>query len=192
MTSAAATLDGELVTGSKALVLRADKASHANTIVQYHSIGSGAIAIVPIPPLAVGLILANNLKMLHGLSSVYGIAFRKDLGKSAISSFLVACGSMSISGRLVWGLSTLMPFAAPIISMSTASLMATALTYANGQIFKQHFASGGTFLDFDPEKVRDHYAELIEEGKKLHVKKATKKRAKKKVAKKTAKKAATK
>ena len=30
--------------------------------------------------------------------------------------------------------------------------------YAVGKVFIQHFASGGTFLTFDPEKVRAHYA----------------------------------
>ena len=39
--------------------------------------------------------------------------------------------------------------------------------YAMGQLFVQHFESGGTFLTFDPEKVRGHYAELFEEGKEL-------------------------
>jgi len=28
------------------------------------------------------------------------------------------------------------------------------MSWAVGRIFMQHFASGGTFLDFDPDKVR--------------------------------------
>ena len=27
-----------------------------------------------------------------------------------------------------------------------------------GRVFIQHFASGGTFLDFDPESVRKHFS----------------------------------
>ena len=42
-----------------------------------------------------------------------------------------------------------------------------ATTYAVGKVFIEHFESGGTFLDFDPEKMRDHFQELYEEGKQL-------------------------
>ncbi|MCP4106117.1 MAG: hypothetical protein GY749_11350 [Desulfobacteraceae bacterium] len=44
---------------------------------------------------------------------------------------------------------------------------ASASTYALGKIFIQHFASGGTFLTFDPEKVKAYYAEMFEDGKKV-------------------------
>jgi hypothetical protein len=43
--------------------------------------------------------------------------------------------------------------------------LAAAFTYAVGKVFVQHFASGGTFLDFDPKKVREHFAREFEEGK---------------------------
>jgi len=43
--------------------------------------------------------------------------------------------------------------------------VAGASTYAVGQVFIQHFESGGTFLDFDPEKVKGYFAEQFEKGK---------------------------
>jgi hypothetical protein len=42
---------------------------------------------------------------------------------------------------------------------------AASFTYAVGKVFLQHFAFGGTFLDFDPKKVREHFARQFEEGK---------------------------
>ena len=143
------------------------RTSQANQVVRNHSIVSGALGIVPIPPLGVALIIANGLKMVHKLSTIYGVEFNKEIGKSAISSFLAACGTFSISGRLIWGLSTALPAAAPVIGVVTRPLFSTALMYAMGKLFIQHFESGGTFLTFDPEKVRGHYAELFEEGKEL-------------------------
>ncbi len=136
----------------------------ANHIVRNHSIVSGALGVVPIPPLGVALITANGLKMVHKLSSIYGVEFNKEIGKSAIGCFLAAYGSLSISGRLIWGLSTALPVAAPMIGVVTRPLISTALMYLMGKIFIQHFESGGTFLTFDPEKVRGHYAELFQEG----------------------------
>ena len=49
--------------------------------------------------------------------------------------------------------------------------LAGASTYAVGKVFVQHFESGGTFLNFDPEDVRDYYAEQFEKGKAAAAKK---------------------
>jgi len=144
-----------------------DLTSNANRVVKIHSALSGALGVIPLPPLGVAMIVANNLKMLHKLSSIYGVKYYKDVGKEAISSFLVGCGTYSISGRLIWGLSTLAPVAAPVISVVTIPVFGSAATYAIGKLFVQHFESGGTFLTFDPEKVRGYYAELFNEGKEL-------------------------
>jgi len=141
--------------------------TRVDKLVRNHSVLSAAIGVVPIPPLAMGLILTNNLKMLHKLSSIYGVKFSKDIGKAAISSFLGGCGTVSISGRLIWGLSTAIPVAAPVISMVTIPALGAGTTYAIGHLFIQHFESGGTFLTFDPEKVKGHYAKLFAEGEKL-------------------------
>jgi len=162
MTAVTTTIDGTLEQ-----IKHKNLTSRANKAVKLHSILSGAMGVIPIPPLGVAMIVANNLKMLHKLSSIYGVKYREDVGKAAISSFLVGCGTFSISGRLIWGLSTVVPVAAPVIGVVTIPLFATSATYAMGKLFVQHFESGGTFLTFDPEKVRGHYAELFEEGGKL-------------------------
>lgn len=153
--------------GSSAQANPNDRTAEANLVVRNHCIVGGAIGFVPIPPLGVALIIANGLKMLHKLSTIYGVEFNKNLGKAAISSFLAACGTYSISGRLVWGLGTALPAAMPVVAVVTRPLFAAGVLYVMGKIFVQHFESGGTFLTFDPEKVRSHYAELFEEGKEL-------------------------
>jgi len=142
-----------------------DRFAQANNVVRNHTVVSGALGVVPIPPLGVALIIANGLKMIHKLSTIYDVEFKKDIGKAAISSFMTGCASFAISGRLMWGLSTVLPFAAPVIVVVTRPLFAAAVMYAMGKIFTMHFESGGTFLTFDPEKVRDNYAKLLEEGK---------------------------
>ena len=156
------TLDGTLEN-----VKHRYRISRVNRLVRNHSLLSAPLGAIPMPPLAMSLILANNLTMLKRLSSVYDVKFSKDAGKAAISSFLGSCGALSISGRLIWGLSTAIPVAAPVISVVTTPLMGFALTYAIGHLFIQHFESGGTFLNFDPEQVKGHYAKLFKEGEKL-------------------------
>ena len=45
------------------------------------------------------------------------------------------------------------------------SVLAGASTYAIGNVFIQHFESGGTMLDFEPGKVREFYQQQVKEGK---------------------------
>ena len=42
-----------------------------------------------------------------------------------------------------------------------------AATWAIGKVFIQHFASGGTFLDFDPKKVKDYFMDLFKQGQEI-------------------------
>ena len=43
-------------------------------------------------------------------------------------------------------------------------VLAGAATYAVGKVFIQHFESGGTFLNFNPESVRGYYEAMFKEG----------------------------
>jgi uncharacterized protein (DUF697 family) len=143
------------------------RARRVNLLVRNHSIVGAAFGAVPLPPAAMGLVLANALKMLHKLSTIYDVPFRRDVGKTIISSFLTGCGTVSISGRVAFGLGLAIPSAIPVLNVVTTPVFGAAMTYAIGHIFIQHFESGGTFLTLDPDKVRAHYAKLFEEGQEL-------------------------
>lgn len=47
----------------------------------------------------------------------------------------------------------------------TLPAAAGATTYATSKVFTQHFASGGTLLNFNPEKVKHYYAEKLKQGR---------------------------
>jgi hypothetical protein len=47
------------------------------------------------------------------------------------------------------------------------SVFGGAFTYAVGQVFIQHYATGGTMLDFDTTKARTFMSEQYEKGKQL-------------------------
>jgi len=36
-----------------------------------------------------------------------------------------------------------------------------------GKVFMQHFASGGTFLNFNPDEVKEYYSQMFQEGKQV-------------------------
>lgn len=139
----------------------------ADAAVRNHAVGSAVVGAVPVGPLVMVLLLALNLKMVHKLSKIYDVDFNEDLGRAAIYSFIGACGSGAIGGRIIWGLSTLVPVAGQFIQAVTVPVFAAGFTYGIGKLFTQHFASGGTFLDFHPEEVREHFYAEFQEGMKL-------------------------
>ena len=47
------------------------------------------------------------------------------------------------------------------------SVLSGASTFALGEVFKKHFETGGTFLDFDPERLKKYYHEKFEKGKEM-------------------------
>ena len=61
----------------------------------------------------------------------------------------------------------LIPGIGSFIGGATVSVFAGASTYALGEVFKKHFSTGGTILDFDPDRLRKYYKEKFEKGKKV-------------------------
>jgi len=57
------------------------------------------------------------------------------------------------------------PLVGSIVSVATLPLFAGGITYALGKVFITHFASGGTFLDFDPDKVRGYFHQQVGKAK---------------------------
>ena len=143
---------------------KSERAKHADTVVRNHVIWSmGASFLIPIPVADVFAVSALQLDMIRQLSRVYDIDFAETQGKAIItsltSSTLARAGARSLI-KLVPGIGTL-------IGGVTVSIFNGASTYALGEVFKRHFESGGTILDFDTERLRKLYKEKFEKGKKV-------------------------
>jgi uncharacterized protein (DUF697 family) len=136
----------------------------ANAIMKNRMMWSAGAGLFPIPVVDMVALSGIQLEMLYSFSKLYDVPFRKDIGKSVIASLL---GSVLPTG-MAPGLASLIK-AIPLIGQTTGaltmSIVGGASTYAVGKIFIQHFEAGGTFLDFNPAKVKDHFAELYEKGK---------------------------
>lgn len=155
----------ETIGGDAALGQRAARVIRNNVV---WSMGAG---VIPIAFVDVAAIMAVQIKLLKQLSGVYGVPFRVNLGKSAVAALI---GGLTASGLTNGLLSTSLaqsvvrgiPIVGPLMAWSTLPTFAAAVTYAVGKVFEQHFASGGTFLTFDPTKVDDYFREKFEEAKK--------------------------
>ena len=138
--------------------------SSAAQAVKTHMLMALAVGLVPIPLIDVAGLTAIQLRLLSRLSSLYKVEFSDQLGKSVIGSLLGAGGSFLASSAASSLLFGLIPVAGWVVSALNSSVFAGASTYAVGKVFSQHFASGGTFLTFDPEKVREYYAQQFQQG----------------------------
>mgnify|MGYP001555731615 FL=1 len=143
---------------------KSDKAKHADTIIRNHIVWSmGASFLVPIPVADIFAVGALQLDMIRQLCRAYGVPFSETQGKAIVSaltsSTLARAGARSLI-KLVPGLGTL-------IGGLTVSIFNGASTYALGEVFKRHFETGGTILDFDVEGLKNMYKEKFEKGKEV-------------------------
>lgn len=143
---------------------KSDKAKHADTIIRNHIAWSmGASFLVPIPIADIFAVGALQLDMIRQLCRAYGVPFSETQGKAIVSaltsSTLARAGARSLI-KLVPGLGTL-------IGGLTVSIFNGASTYALGEVFKRHFETGGTILDFDVEGLKNMYKEKFEKGKEV-------------------------
>jgi uncharacterized protein (DUF697 family) len=87
------------------------------------------------------------------------------LGKSVIASLTGGVAATGVGKGMLVSLAKGIPFVGPVLGAAAMPAVAGASTYAVGQVFIQHFESGGTFLDFDPDKVKAYFAEQFDKGK---------------------------
>jgi len=129
----------------------------ARQLVKRYTAVGAAPGLIPLPLVDLGLIFAVQVKMVHHLAGLYGVPFQRQRTVSLLSALVGGGFSVSLGASLSRAVPVLGSFTAPATVIASGGLT----TWAAGQVFIQHFESGGTFLSFDPDKVRDHYTTLI-------------------------------
>ena len=105
---------------------------------------------------------AIQLDMIRQLCKVYDIDFKETEGKAVITA-LTGSGLARLGARAV----KFIPVVGTMIGGVTLAVLSGASTYAIGEVFKKHFDTGGTFLDFDPSRLKKFYDEKFEKGKQM-------------------------
>ena len=135
----------------------ADKIRKALAVVRNYTLLSGGVGVVPVPILDLATMLGLQMLMVRKLASLYNIPYAGQRAKAAVAGLL--CG---FEGGF-FGFYALKMI--PILGYAVMPAVNAAVCYALGKVFIQHFESGGTFLDFDPKKVRAYFKEQFCEGK---------------------------
>lgn len=139
------------LTQHKNIVEQANKITNRKTL---YAAGAG---LIPFPIVDAAALLGVQLTMIHSISKLYDIPFKKHRVKSLIASLIGSGGTVGLI-KLIPGLGT-------IIGGATSAVAGAAATYALGRVFTQHFDQGGTLLNFDPIASRAYFYQEFEEGK---------------------------
>jgi uncharacterized protein (DUF697 family) len=130
----------------------------ASQLVDRFSLWSGAAGLIPVPFVDMAAVGGVQLQMLRRLSEIYGIPFSDNRGKSIIASLAGAVIPASTATTTAMGVGSLLkglPGLGTAIGALTMPVFAAGVTYVIGKVFIQHFASGGTLLDFNPPDYRE-------------------------------------
>ena len=128
------------------------------------SMGAG---LVPIPFLDLVAISGVQLKMVSELAKIYEVPFNENRGKSIIGALVGSLVPSSLACSVVGSALKAIPAVGTIAGASAMALFSGAAAWALGKVFVQHFEAGGTFLDFNPEAVREYFRAQFDEGQKM-------------------------
>lgn len=142
-----------------------EKTEVANQRIRQYAFGGMAVGLVPLPFLDLAALFSLQIKMLHSLAGIFDIEFRADLSRSAIASLVGGALPLAAAPTIAASLGKLFPGVGQIAALGSQVVLNGAMTYALGKVFLQHFASGGTFLTFEPESVKEYFSEQFQEGK---------------------------
>lgn len=138
--------------------------SGADAIVRKWTAWSAGFGLVPIPLFDFVTTTGFSLKMLHSLAKYYGVEFRAELGRSAITALLGGASTPLLALSASSAVKAIPIIGIPLAVVS-GPVVAGGLTYAIGRVFTAHFGAGGTLFDFDPEKFRDYFQDQVEAGR---------------------------
>ncbi len=134
-------------------------------VIKHHVWASIGIGLVPIPAVDMVALTAIQLNLVRKIAMAYEVPFSRDKVKNIIGSLLGSALPSSVGPALAASITKSIPVIGWTAGAVTMPAIAGASTYAVAKVFIQHFGTGGTFLTFDSDKVKDYYAEMFKEGK---------------------------
>lgn len=140
-----------------------EREKHADTIIKNHIVWSMGAGLIPVPILDFFAVSGIQLDMIRQLCKLYDQDFKESQGKAIITS-LTGSGLARMGAK---AMIKFIPGIGSVLGGVTMAILSGASSYALGEVFKKHFDTGGTFLDFDPERLKKMYNEKFEKGKKV-------------------------
>ncbi|HET9718139.1 MAG TPA: DUF697 domain-containing protein [Pseudolabrys sp.] len=151
-------------TAANSLTPDVQRRVRAVQVVKRFSFWSGVAGLLPVPFVDLAIVGALQVQMVRLISHVYDVPFSENRGKALVAGLAGTIIPVS-TGVGMASMVKSVPVAGTAIGGLVTPALATAATYAIGMVFIQHFASGGTLLDFEPP----NYREFITREMQLHL-----------------------
>jgi uncharacterized protein (DUF697 family) len=137
-----------------------------NKLMRNHMIASAGAGLIPVPFADLAALTGVQLNLVRKIATAYGVPFSEHKAKSVIGALIA--GALPLYGApSVASLAKLIPVVGTAMGLVTTPTLCVAATYAVGQIFIQHFESGGTLLSFDAVKALDVFKGLFKKGEEV-------------------------
>lgn len=141
------------------------RTARALAIVDRHLPWAAGAGVLPLPGVDLAAIIAVQLRMLAALAKEYDVPFKQQAAKSVVATLMATVLENTVAGGLASALKFL-PVVGTVLGIAALPALAAAGTLAVGKIFITHFEAGGTFLDLDPAKVRQHFRSEFDQARK--------------------------
>lgn len=139
--------------------------SGAQKIVMTNTYWAAGSGLIPIPWVDFVAVTAVQVKMIRELTDYYHLEFNQERAKAAVTALVSGVATPMLAYGPVGMVLKTIPLVGQTLGSLSASLVGGGVTYAVGKVFTLHFGSGGTLMDFDPERFRDYFVAQVEAGK---------------------------
>jgi uncharacterized protein (DUF697 family) len=141
---------------------KTNRSTEADSVIKNHMIWSMGAGLIPVPIADLFAVSAIQLDMIRQLAKIYEIDFKQTEGKAYITA-LTGSSLARLGARAI----KFIPGVGSVLGGVTMAVLSGASSFALGEVFKKHFETGGTFLDFDPQRLKKYYDEKFEKGKEV-------------------------
>jgi len=139
-----------------------ERAINVEKLIRNHVLWSMGAGLIPIPIVDFFAVGGIQLDLVRQMCKLYDLKFKENDGKAIVSA-LTGSGVARLGAQAI----KFIPGVGTVLGSVSMSVLSGASTYALGQVFKKHFETGGTILDFDSSRLKKMYDEQFEKGKKV-------------------------
>jgi uncharacterized protein (DUF697 family) len=136
----------------------AREAEAMRIVYTFMAVSAGA-ALIPAPGVDVAVLAGIHVTLIKKLCDHYGVSFSEHTARNlliAIAASVMPGTLGSVLGRKVI---RLLPAVGRGFGWVLWSASSAAFSYGIGRLFIYHFESGGTLLDFDPQRLHRVFIE---------------------------------
>ncbi len=136
------------------------------TISQHVTAATGA-GFIPLPLADLAVVSGIQLDLLYRLCRLHGTPFTRQAARGVLTSLLGGAVPGLQSAFFASSGLKFIPGVGSAASFFATPVLAGASTYAVGRVFAEHLETGGTLLTFDAQKMKAHFEQAFQDGKRM-------------------------